>query len=78
MITTTNNPQSKCFTPSPQGEGWGGAVFTGSFDPFTIGHADIVSRALSLFSKIIIGVGHNERKTYMTPTEERVRTIAQL
>jgi len=31
-----------------------------------------------LFNRIVIGVGHNERKTYMTPTEERVKTIAQL
>lgn len=54
------------------------AIFTGSFDPFTIGHADIVSRALPLFDKIVIGVGHNERKSYMTPTAERVDTIARL
>lgn len=54
------------------------AIFTGSFDPFTIGHADIVSRAMPLFDKIVIGVGHNERKNYMKPTAERVETIALL
>ena len=51
------------------------AVFTGSFDPFTVGHDDIVRRALSLFDRIIIGVGHNEHKQYMQPTEERCATI---
>lgn len=53
-------------------------VFTGSFDPFTTGHADIVSRALPLFDKIVIGVGYNERKTYMTSAEERVSAISRL
>ncbi len=51
-------------------------IFTGSFDPFTIGHDDIVRRALTMFDKIVIGVGHNERKQYMQPTEERVAHIA--
>jgi cytidyltransferase-like protein len=34
-------------------------VFTGSFDPFTIGHDDIVKRALPLFDQIVIGIGVN-------------------
>ena len=37
-------------------------IFTGSFDPFTIGHDDIVRRALPLFDRIVIGIGVNERK----------------
>ena len=41
------------------------AIFTGSFDPFTIGHASIVRRALPLFDRLIIGIGHNERKQYL-------------
>ena len=41
------------------------AVFPGSFDPFTIGHADIVRRVLPLFDKIIIGFGINAKKTPM-------------
>ena len=41
------------------------AVFVGSFDPFTVGHYDIVQRALPLFDRLIIGVGINERKVYM-------------
>lgn len=54
------------------------AVFTGSFDPFTLGHDNIVRRALPMFSKIIIGVGHNERKTYSQTLEERVQTIREI
>ena len=54
------------------------AIFTGSFDPFTIGHYDIVSRALPLFSRIVIGVGGNERKQYMQAAEQRCATIASI
>ena len=54
------------------------AIFTGSFDPFTIGHFDIVSRALPLFSRIVIGVGVNERKQYMQSAEQRCATIASI
>lgn len=50
-------------------------IFTGSFDPFTIGHDDIVRRALPLFSRIVIGVGVNERKQYMQSADERCAAI---
>ena len=39
------------------------ALFPGSFNPFTIGHANIVSRALHLFDKVIIGIGINSEKS---------------
>ncbi len=51
------------------------AIFPGSFDPFTIGHADIVKRALPLFDKIIIAVGENITKTPLFPIEERIAQI---
>lgn len=54
------------------------AVFAGSFDPFTIGHKDVVDRFLPLFRRIVIGVGVNERKQYMLSTEERVQSIRHL
>lgn len=38
------------------------ALFPGSFNPFTKGHADIVSRALTMFDKVIIGIGINSEK----------------
>ncbi len=53
-------------------------IFVGSFDPFTIGHLSIVRRALPLFDKLVIGVGVNERKTYLHTTEERIATISRL
>lgn len=39
------------------------ALFPGSFNPFTIGHANIVSRALNMFDKVIIGIGVNSEKS---------------
>ena len=54
------------------------ALFPGSFDPFTKGHADIVGRALELFDEVIIGVGYNEQKEGWMPVEERVASIKKL
>lgn len=54
------------------------ALFPGSFDPFTIGHASIVARGLPLFDEVIIGVGVNERKKTLFTSEERVRSIREL
>ena len=54
------------------------AIFVGSFDPFTIGHADIVKRALAIADNIVIGVGINENKKYSIPTEERISNIAKI
>ena len=43
-------------------------IFVGSFDPFTIGHDNIVRRALPLFDRLVIGVvGDNVQKPYMQP-----------
>lgn len=54
-------------------------IFVGSFDPFTVGHASIVRRALPLFDKLIIGVvGDNVQKPYMRPATERMQAISQL
>ena len=54
------------------------AVFSGSFDPFTVGHASIVRRALPLFDKIIIAVGINEAKKTLLPVDERVAAIRKV
>lgn len=53
-------------------------LLAGSFDPFTIGHADLVQRALTLCDELVIGVGFNERKTGWIPVDERVRALRQL
>jgi pantetheine-phosphate adenylyltransferase len=47
------------------------AVFPGSFDPITLGHVDIINRALPLFDEIIIAIGVNTAKKYMWTLEER-------
>lgn len=54
------------------------ALFPGSFDPFTIGHADVVSRVLPLFDRLVIAVGVNERKRSLYSAANRVETIQQL
>jgi len=53
------------------------AVFPGSFDPITLGHLDIVQRAIPLFDKIIIAVGTNATKKYMFPEEQRINWIQE-
>ena len=50
-------------------------LFPGSFDPFTVGHVDIVKRVLNLFDKIIIGVGNNSTKQTMFSLELRMKWI---
>ena len=51
------------------------AVFPGSFDPITLGHADIITRAIPLFDKIIVAVGENINKKYMFSQEQRITWI---
>jgi len=51
------------------------AVFPGSFDPLTLGHADIINRAIPLFDEIIIAIGTNAEKKYMFTIEERRKFI---
>ena len=54
------------------------ALFPGTFDPITIGHIDIIQRALPLFDKLIIGIGRNANKTAMFSEEMRLRWIKEL
>ncbi|MGV6846405.1 MAG: pantetheine-phosphate adenylyltransferase [Lutibacter sp.] len=51
------------------------AVFPGSFDPITLGHVDIINRALPLFDEIIIAIGINAEKNYMFSLEQRLKFI---
>lgn len=54
-------------------------VFAGSFDPFTIGHHDLVVRALALFDRVVVCVGVNAGKSGHTGTAaERVETIRRI
>lgn len=51
------------------------AVLPGSFDPFTLGHLDLLERALSLFDHLTLVVGHNPHKSGWLLPEERVELI---
>jgi len=53
------------------------AVFPGSFDPITLGHVDILERALPLFDEIILAIGSNADKKYMFSLEDRVRFLEE-
>jgi len=53
------------------------ALFPGSFDPITLGHVDIIERAVPLFDEIKIAVGTNSAKSYLFPQEQRVQWIEQ-
>lgn len=48
------------------------AVFPGSFDPITVGHVDLVERALPLFDKIVVAVGINSQKKYLFDLDRRM------
>ncbi len=47
------------------------AVFPGSFDPITVGHADILERALPLFDRVFIALGNNYEKKYLFTVDNR-------
>jgi len=54
------------------------AVFPGSFDPITLGHVDIINRALPLFDIIIIAIGSNAEKKHMWSLQQRKAAIETL
>lgn len=54
------------------------ALFPGTFDPVTLGHTDIINRALPLFDKLIIGIGRNTNKTPMFTEEQRLQWIREI
>lgn len=54
------------------------AVFPGSFDPITVGHVDIVMRALPFFDKIIVAVGVNDQKKTLFPLPDRLKWLDQV
>jgi len=54
------------------------AVYTGSFDPLTLGHLNVIERSSWLVDKLIVGVGVNIGKQALFSPEERVRLIEQV
>lgn len=53
------------------------AIFPGSFDPITLGHFDIIKRALPLFDEIVVAIGINAEKKYMFSLEDRKKFIEE-
>lgn len=53
------------------------ALFPGSFDPFTLGHLNILDRALTMFDEVIVAVGVNQDKRGMFSDEQKLAIIAQ-
>lgn len=51
------------------------ALFTGTFDPFTMGHKQIVDRALTIADEVVVGIGVNVNKHTMFPLEKRIEFI---
>jgi pantetheine-phosphate adenylyltransferase len=54
------------------------ALFPGTFDPLTLGHTDIIDRALPLFDKLYIGIGINSNKQPMYDLEKRIQWIKEV
>lgn len=54
------------------------AIFPGTFDPFTLGHFDLVQRGLGMFDEIIIALGVNAGKQHMFSLERRKHWITQV
>ncbi|MEM8906577.1 MAG: pantetheine-phosphate adenylyltransferase [Bacteroidota bacterium] len=54
------------------------AVFPGSFDPITVGHVDLVKRAIPLFDEIIVAVGINSQKKYLFSLEDRLQWLEEV
>ena len=54
------------------------AVFPGSFDPFTVGHENIVLRALDLFDLIIVAIGIHSTKTPLLKIQARVEMVRKV
>ena len=48
------------------------AIYPGTFDPITNGHSDLISRAASLFDKVVVAVAANPKKTPLFDLQERV------
>lgn len=53
-------------------------LFPGTFDPVTMGHIDIINRAMPLFDKVVIGIGRNANKIPMFKEEQRLQWLKDI
>lgn len=51
------------------------ALFAGSFDPVTVGHVEIVSRASTLFDEVLVAIGVNPGKKYIFDLDHRLKML---
>ena len=54
------------------------AVYPGTFDPFTLGHINLVERALTLFDKVIVAIARSSAKYPMFNLEERIAMVGEI
>lgn len=54
------------------------ALFPGTFDPFTLGHLDIVNRGLNMFDEVVVAIGTNMGKKHMFSLEQREQWIKEI
>ncbi len=54
------------------------AVYTGSFDPITLGHLNVIERSCLLFDRLIVGIGVNVEKASLFTPEERVQLVREV
>ena len=53
-------------------------LFPGTFDPVTLGHTDIIDRAIPLFDKIVVGIGRNINKKPMFSDQQRIDWLNEI
>ena len=53
-------------------------LFPGTFDPITLGHTDVIDRAMDLFDEVVVGIGTNSTKTPMFQIEQRIAWIREI
>jgi pantetheine-phosphate adenylyltransferase len=53
------------------------AIYPGSFDPFTLGHMDVIARAANMFDQLIVSVLNNKEKSPLFSVEERVNILEE-
>jgi pantetheine-phosphate adenylyltransferase len=54
------------------------AVYTGTFDPITFGHLDIIRRGSQIFERLVVGVGINPEKATLFSPQERVDQVRRV
>jgi pantetheine-phosphate adenylyltransferase len=71
ILTIRGNTAKVHFLSLPLSPMSNKALFPGTFDPFTLGHMDIVQRALSLFDEVVVAVGFNANKKHLFSLAKR-------